>query len=174
MLSVEQAALEMLEEKIDQEVDKFITSKGLDLDSVFGLLRHEDGALSVPGSFKELADSNGTPRSGWDCHRDAWRDITHEDWENLPLQLGVRLDLSSPHFVGLDAVVQHQALNQEILIDFVNTYLKSGEVEFSKPVNWVDHSPNMEKLVKELVEFYQTLGKNPNVHVLNDDYSIQG
>lgn len=158
VLTVEQAALELLEEKVETNFQAFLSQQGVSWDKAMGRSIHGDGALAAPEPFAALAGVEGKPRTGWECYQEEWGRIAPSNWKALPLKVGVKRDLSLPRYVGLSAVVDREGLDRDFLVDFVKSFWDSGEVESGRPIDWDMHGPRLEDAINGQVEFYARLG----------------
>ena len=159
VLTVPQAALEMLEERVEEEVQTFIKERGVSWEEAFTKTVHGDGAISAPAPMLALADARGRPRTGWECYRDAWARVVPTDWEALSLSVGVKRDTSLPGYVGLHAVVDREGIDRDFLVSFVREFWSSGEVECHRPVDWSVHGPGVAEGVAAQVSLYDRMGK---------------
>lgn len=141
VLTVAQAALEMLEERVEEEVQTFIKERGVSWEEAFISRVDGNGTVFTPGPLPELADDKGRPRTGLECYRDAWKRITPADWEALPLSVSIKRNTSLPGYVGLLAVVDREGIDRDFLVSFVKAFWSSGEIVWSRPVDWATHGP---------------------------------
>lgn len=156
--TLEYQAMITLEEEIMDGFEKILKEKGYSQEDLFSAPeKQEEMQKSLAGVEGILGQDGSLSIWGYSLYR--IRKITPSDWENLPIELGVRVDRTSHEGISLAVVLEEESLTRESVSDFVRKFWSTREQGYQQAPNWSGRREVMEMLVSQAVEHYEIMGR---------------
>lgn len=89
-----------------------------------------------------------------------WGEITVSKWRQAPIWLGCSVDFSYSRGVRVEAIVDNNNLDPDVIAGFINAFNHRGEGAWQEPVDWDRHDGDIATMVDQQVALYARMAES--------------